>query len=161
MKLMLITTFLFVNSSLSLNVPKTWNKVTIPFKSKARDWFINRAETVGIPWTNLRNYYSSPLVNNQLIANKINITDIDLEYPSYYTKPFHGYDEGNLNWLAAQEAEAATLNIASGYWPNVEVSVAQSWMRTNTTDHVKLYMSGYNSNVVESIDSIKHVPIII
>ena len=25
----------------------------------------------------------------------------DLEYPSYYTQPFHAYDEGNLCWQAA------------------------------------------------------------
>ena len=25
----------------------------------------------------------------------------DVRYPAYYDKPFHAYDEGNLNWEAA------------------------------------------------------------
>lgn len=155
MKGFLITIFFISYCVHSLNLPSTWQKVTLPFKNKAREWFIGRAESVGIPWTNLKNYYSSPLVNNELLKNKINVTDRTIEYPSYYTKPFHGYDKGNLNWLAAQEAEAATLNIASGYWPYADVETAQAWMRTNTTDNVKLYFSGYNCNI---IDDIKHVP---
>lgn len=155
MKGFLITIFFISYGVHSLNLPSTWQKVTLPFKNKARDWFIGRAESLGIPWTNLKNYYSSPLVNNKLLKNKINVTDTTIEYPSYYTKPFHGYDKGNLNWLAAKEAEAATLNIASGYWPHANVETAQAWMRTNTTDNVKLYLSGYNCNI---IDDTKHVP---
>ncbi len=130
----------------SLNLPKTWNKITLPFKEKARNWFINRAEDSGIEWTNLRDYYQSPEIYTQLIANKIKLNDNNLTYPSYYTKPFHGYDAGNLNWLAAQEAEAATLNIASGYWPEVNVNEAQKWMRTNTTNLIKDYLIGYCHN---------------
>jgi len=31
-----------------------------------------------------------------------------MDYPSYYTQPFHAYQDGNLNWLAAAEVESAT-----------------------------------------------------
>ncbi|KAF6001767.1 hypothetical protein F1559_003092 [Cyanidiococcus yangmingshanensis] len=42
---------------------------------------------------------------------------VDLVYPSYYTKPFHAYDEGNLCWEAAYEVEPATYAMALRIWP--------------------------------------------
>ena len=39
----------------------------------------------------------------QVFQIKEEIENKDLQYPDYYTVPFHGYDEGNLNWLAAFE----------------------------------------------------------
>ena len=41
----------------ALNLPKTWSKLTSPFKNKARNWFIERAETLGIPWNELTKKY--------------------------------------------------------------------------------------------------------
>ena len=35
-----------------------------------------------------------------------------IEYPSYYLQSFHTYEEGNLGWLPAFEAEAATDVVA-------------------------------------------------
>ena len=61
------------------------------------------------------------------------------EYPEYYTKPFHGYDDGNMNWKAAMEAEAATLSIAAGYWDKVDPYEASVWMRQNITENIKSY----------------------
>ncbi|AQK80892.1 hypothetical protein Zm00014a_032573 [Zea mays] len=40
------------------------------------------------------------------------IQDPNLVYPDYYLNLFHAYDEGNLSWLAATEAEPATMSIA-------------------------------------------------
>lgn len=37
---------------------------------------------------------------------------MDIEYPDYFLQPFHAYEEGNLNWLAAYEIEPATYAIA-------------------------------------------------
>jgi SAM-dependent methyltransferase len=34
------------------------------------------------------------------------------QYPSYYLKPFHSYEQGNLEWIAAYEVEPASLAIA-------------------------------------------------
>ncbi len=33
----------------------------------------------------------------------------DLEYPSYYTQPFHAHDEGNLCWQAAFQVSPPPL----------------------------------------------------
>lgn len=39
------------------------------------------------------------------------LSDKQLVYPSYYLKPFHAYDEGNLSWQAAMEVESAALTV--------------------------------------------------
>ena len=38
--------------------------------------------------------------------------DKSISYPNYFIRPFHGYDDGNMNWRAVHEAEAATLSKA-------------------------------------------------
>ena len=43
--------------------------------------------------------------------------------------PFHGYDEGNLDWEAAKEAEAATVSISANYWKGADPYDAQEWLR--------------------------------
>ena len=45
------------------------------------------------------------------------LTDASVAYPDYYLRPFHAYSEGNLNWLAAYEAESATYSMAMRVWP--------------------------------------------
>lgn len=40
------------------------------------------------------------------------ICSASIEYPEYYLQTFHTYDEGNLGWLPAFEAEAATDVVA-------------------------------------------------
>ena len=74
MKISLYTLYvwIFMESTtyiVSLNLPKTWNKVTVPFKDKARNWFIDRAEKSNIPWRELRDKYQDPHVLS-LVINK-------------------------------------------------------------------------------------------
>ena len=49
-------------------------------------------------------------------AEAARLTDARVTYPEYYLKPFHAYSEGNLNWLAAFEAESATYSMALRVW---------------------------------------------
>ena len=49
-------------------------------------------------------------------AEAARLTDARVSYPEYYLKPFHAYSEGNLNWLAAFEAESATYSMALRVW---------------------------------------------
>ena len=59
----------------------------------------------GIPWNEL---YQENVNNYDIIQQcKERIEDKNIKYPEYYLKPFHGYDAGNMNWKAAQEAEAS------------------------------------------------------
>jgi ubiquinone/menaquinone biosynthesis C-methylase UbiE len=149
---MYFISLLFLSTFTSaLNLPKTWSKLTSPFKNKARNWFIERAETLGIPWNELTKKYQTYNVFTELSKSKYELTNNYLEYPDYYLKPFHGYDEGNLNWLAAQEGEAATLNIAAGYWPDADVHEAQNWMRKNTTQFIQDYLYSYSVADINNI----------
>lgn len=98
-------------------------------KQQARKVLINTAEKNGIPWRqNVRNYEASG-IQSQLdrIANP-NIT-----YPDYYNVPFHAYEEGNLCWLAAFEAESATYSMAMRVWLNENLTwqAAQEKLRSS------------------------------
>ncbi|GJN41446.1 hypothetical protein PR202_gn00823 [Eleusine coracana subsp. coracana] len=71
------------------------------------------------------------------------IRDPSLVYPDYYLNPFHAYDEGNLSWLAAAEAEPATMSIpkrAIPGAPSIEEAnriVRGSWLNAIEERHLK------------------------
>ena len=44
----------------------------------------------------------------QVYNLKEELTNAGVEYPPYYINHFHAYDEGNLGWEPAFEAESAT-----------------------------------------------------
>lgn len=115
-----------------------WNKLQNSMKDSARGWFINRAVDRGISWFALYDKNEKQLEGFKEEMKKKE--DRNLFYPEYYTKPFHGYNEGNLNWKAALEAEAATLSIAAGYWKGVNPYEASSWMRQNISENIKSYV---------------------
>ncbi len=133
----------FVNSYsfyLHMNNMKNtnWNSFQFTLKEQARKWFIDRAISSGIPWDKLYKKYDD--VYEDINTFRYVKEDKMIIYPDYYTRPFHGYDEGNLNWLAAKEGDAATLSIAAGYWPKEDPYVAQEWMRQNITQNIKKYI---------------------
>lgn len=141
----LLFTIFTIQAIHSLILPKTWHRMSLQFKKKARDWFIDRAEKSGIPWSELSGSYQESKTFEILRSNMKQLKNACIvDYPNYYTKPFHGYECGNLNWLAAFEGEAATLNIAAGYWPYADVEEAQTWMRKNTTQTIRDYFTAYN-----------------
>jgi ubiquinone/menaquinone biosynthesis C-methylase UbiE len=82
-------------------------------KLGARAAIKGTAEKKSVPWNaTVTTLESSP----EVYAIKEELENKDLTYPDYYTKPFHGYDQGNLNWLAAFEVEAATEAMALRVW---------------------------------------------
>ena len=79
------------------------------------------------------------------------LTDASVTYPDYYLKPFHAYSEGNLNWLAAFEAESATYSMALRVWP-AEVKAgqltwraAQARLRDSFTDALRAYATEHGA----------------
>lgn len=81
-------------------------------KMGARAAIKGTAEKRGVPWAeNVKTLESS-----EVYTIKEEIEDASLSYPWYYTQPFHGYDEGNLNWQAAFEVEPATQAMALRVW---------------------------------------------
>jgi ubiquinone/menaquinone biosynthesis C-methylase UbiE len=84
-------------------------------KQQARAMMIKRAESVGVPWTQ---------VAQDLRARGLDVWDVErsqlqtpnLAYPEYYLKPFHAYDTGNLSWDAATEVEVAAYAAHARIW---------------------------------------------
>ena len=127
--------------------PKLWNTLSSVLKINARQWFISRAEKLGIDWSNLKEQNVKKM--DRLIELKNNFTDYTMTYPEYYKQPFHGYDSGNLNWLAAVEGEPATLSIALNYWKEMNVApvVSQDWLRYNITSNIKNFLQRNTSSI--------------
>lgn len=122
----------------SQNPPELWTALSSVLKTNARGWFVNRAEKMGIDWTYLKE--QNVLKLERLKELKNSSTDYTMTYPEYYKQPFHGYDQGNLNWLAAVECEPATLSIALNYWKEVNPLTTQDWLRYNISKNIKAYL---------------------
>ena len=117
---------------------QNWDTLRFSIKENARNWFVNRAIQKGIPWNEL--YQDSVKNHEQIEYFKEKTENRYLEYPTYFLRPFHGYDDGNMNWKAAHEAEAATLSIGAGYWDNIDPYSAQEWLRGNISENIKSYI---------------------
>jgi ubiquinone/menaquinone biosynthesis C-methylase UbiE len=91
-------------------------------KQQARKVLIKTAEKNGVAWRQNVETLQSPEVKAKLDAIATELTDPNLQYPSYYNVPFHAYDAGNLCWLAAFEAEPATYAMAMRVWLNEEIT---------------------------------------
>lgn len=76
---------------------------------KARESIIKQGAEIGVDWygnvANLENRKAELEVEFQ----KLQVPS--LQYPDYFLKPFHAYDEGNMSWQAAIEVESAALSV--------------------------------------------------
>jgi len=79
---------------------------------QARRLIIRTAEGRGIAWRQRRE--SLQAAAEPLLAAS---TRPSLAMPAYYRARFHAYDQGNLCWAAACEAEQATDSMALRVWP--------------------------------------------
>ena len=138
-----------INTKIYSNNPTLWNVLSNNFKDTARNWFIKRAENKGIDWNNIKFKYEKD--NSTLIEIYNNINNNSILYPEYYTRPFHGYDEGNLNWMAAYEGEAATLSMAVNYWKNVDPIITEKWLRYNVSYNIQNYIKKNQIDYPKSI----------
>ena len=129
-------------------------------KVGARQTMIQTAEKNGVAWRGTVAALEESL--DRLDRLRWLLTDASIEangYPDYYTQPFHAYAEGNLNWLAAQEAEPATYAMALRVWPTDVKAGTLSWqaaqqrLRDSYVDALRSYMS----TVGTSADKLEHV----
>jgi ubiquinone/menaquinone biosynthesis C-methylase UbiE len=81
-------------------------------KRQARQVLIKTAEKNGIPWRENLEKLRQSGIQQTLEA----ITNPQVRYPDYYQVPFHAYEEGNLCWMAAFEAESATQAMSLRTW---------------------------------------------
>lgn len=82
-------------------------------------------------WTHLSQQQDCP----QIRDIRTELEDPAVEYPDYYVQPFHAYEEGNLNWLAAFEVESATYSMALRTFPEEGLSPAQAQLRLRDGIH--------------------------
>ena len=138
-----------LKNTLVMKSPSLWDVLSINLKESARSWFIQRAERSGIDWNTMTEKYSKDIDRlNFLYQIK---TNSSMVYPDYYTRPFHGYDDGNLNWLAALEGEAATLSMAVNYWKNNDPLTTEKWLRNNVSENIENYIQETSSNKPDNI----------
>ncbi|XP_024534764.1 uncharacterized protein LOC9655999 [Selaginella moellendorffii] len=74
---------------------------------KARGMIVERGEKIGYPWEP----ELARLRENDWESELLAVRDVNLEYPEYYLKPFHAYDNGNLSWDAALEVDLAAKSV--------------------------------------------------
>lgn len=90
-------------------------------KTKAREKMIKQGADIGVNWNDNKSILEKDF--DKLLKNYDNLYK-NLDYPDYYLKPFHAYEEGNLSWLAAMEVESAALTVhAPIFVPKGELSI--------------------------------------
>ena len=96
-------------------------------KQQARQVFIKTAEKNGIPWRKQYKELAASGIQQQVVR----LTNPTVRYPDYYQVPFHAYEQGNLCWQAAFEAESATHAMALRVWKDEPLTweVAQERLR--------------------------------
>ncbi|GMH41816.1 hypothetical protein BSKO_09726 [Bryopsis sp. KO-2023] len=118
--------------------------INTPWLFKSMQFFakkvvVDTAEKRGVRWNETLENYKQKSEEVSKIFDEI--SDPSIEYPSYYTKPFHGYDEGNLNWEAAFEAESATYVMGWRTFKDESMTASEGYdrLRKSITDIVKDY----------------------
>lgn len=153
--------FVFINSllfcicfrSLTMVDNNVYRKlIRDPLKEQARQWFIRRAALKGIDWERITDVYKLPSSMEDLVALKKTLENHSICYPEYFLQAFHGYDDGNMNWLAAQENEAAALTMCANYWKGICAIDSEKWVRNNVTTNVRAYISQYGASVDSILD---------
>ena len=101
-----------------------------PLFFQARQLIIRTAERNGIPWRQRRaelQEAAAPLLAQSTAA--------EVDTPGYYVARFHAYEQGNLCWQAAAEAEQATDAMAQRVWPDENLSPDQAQTRLRDAIH--------------------------
>lgn len=100
-------------------------------KQQARQVLIKTAEKNGIPWQQQYEELAASGIQQQAAR----FTDQTIHYPDYYQVPFHAYDQGNLCWEAAFEAESATHAMALRVWKDEPLTWQDAQERLRSSFH--------------------------
>ena len=100
-------------------------------KQQARQVLIKTAEENVIPW---RQHYEE-LASSGIQQQASQMTNTAIRYPDYYQVPFHAYEQGNLCWKAAFEAEAATHAMALRVWKDEPLTWQAAQERLRSSFH--------------------------
>ncbi|KAL5707564.1 hypothetical protein ACHQM5_018454 [Ranunculus cassubicifolius] len=112
-------------------------------KLSARQVLISTAEKNNVPWREM----TREILESEVYKEIDSIQDPSLVYPDYYLNPFHAYDEGNLSWLAAAEAEAATMSMVKRAIPDAPtVDEANKVVRGNWLQAIEQHYKQHSEN---------------
>ena len=100
-------------------------------KQQARQVLIKTAEKNGIPWRKHYEELTASKIQQQASQN----TNPAVRYPDYYQVPFHAYEQGNLCWEAAFEAESATHAMALRVWKDEPMTWQVAHQRLRSSFH--------------------------
>ena len=81
-------------------------------KQQARQMMINRAEAIGVHWTD----EVAALRARDWSTDLAVVENPNLKYPDYYVTSFHAYEDGNLGWEPALEVEVAAHAVHARLW---------------------------------------------
>ena len=117
-----------------------------PLFFQARQLIIRTAERNGIPWRQRREELrlaAEPLRSSS--------TSAGVHPPDYYIARFHAYEQGNLCWQAAAEAEQATDAMALRVWPDQQLTPveAQQMLRDAIHSAVEPLLNGVQHRVLD------------
>ncbi|KAG4967855.1 hypothetical protein AAZX31_12G116000 [Glycine max] len=114
-------------------------------KLGARRALISTAEKNNIPWRKM----AQEILESEVYRELESIQNQSLVYPDYYLNPFHAYEEGNLTWLAAAEAEAATMSMARRALPDASsIQEANQILRGNWLHAIEQHHMQYSESCV-------------
>jgi ubiquinone/menaquinone biosynthesis C-methylase UbiE len=89
-------------------------------KHQARSMMMKRAEAIGVYWREevkqLRSRGTDVEFSPEWEADLNQIQNASLQYPNYYLRSFHAYEQGNLSWDAAMEVEVAAYAVHARLW---------------------------------------------
>ena len=120
-------------------------------KPMARRTLINTAEKNGVAWRDIAAELDG---DPEVRAAYDDVVDASVTYPEYYLKPFHAYAEGNLCWLAAVEAEPATMAMALRVYPKERITAetAQARLRDSYTDALRAHVDAHGREPETIVD---------
>ncbi|KXZ45183.1 hypothetical protein GPECTOR_57g473 [Gonium pectorale] len=119
----------------AINTPPLYGAMKVLAKQAMK----NSAESRGVRWDS---HVREMEKRQELEVIKAELEDKSISYPSYYLKPFHAYETGNLEWLAAYEVEPATYAMGiRTFKDKTEWSADQCFveMRSRITGTLKSY----------------------
>jgi len=94
-----------------------------------RKQVVDKAEKMGLAWTNIMNEMWSNISNLKRIAKSME--DPSVVIPDYYYAPIHAYDEGNLCWESALEEDLWSKLMIAPLYNNAldgDVQMRQKWL---------------------------------
>ncbi len=113
-------------------------------KNRARQMMIDRAEKIGVAWRKEVEILRSQDLETELAK----VQNPQLNYPEYYLRSFHAYDNGNLSWEAATEVEVAALAVHATLWPEAAAK-GDAKLRQSYHDILKPQLSIQPQDIVD------------